>query len=88
MTFNVNNGDQQNNLKIQYPLKKYVFIVWLCDIQKWKCIHIIGIWYSVINFIIKKKTTNLLASISGNNVPEKVYDNNHNNDTTKLYLCQ
>lgn len=36
----------------------------------------------------RKKQQNLLASISGNNVPEKVNDNNHNNDTTKLYLCQ
>ncbi len=88
MTFNVNNGDQQNNLKIQYPLKKICIYSMVIDIQKWKCIHIIGIWYSVINSIIKKKTTNLLASISGNNVPEKVNDNNHNNDTTKLYLCQ
>lgn len=39
-------------------------------------------------FYYQEQKQNLLASISGNNVPEKVNDNNHNNDTTKLYLCQ
>lgn len=41
-----------------------------------------------LSILLSRTKKNLLASISGNNVPEKVNDNNHNNDTTELYLCQ